>query len=67
MKQLFPMKELNNYMWEHLASALIGTNENQTFNIYTGCGCNGKTKLVELMEMVLGNYKGTCSHHFGYK
>ena len=59
MHQLFPNSQLNNYMWEHLASALIGTNENQTFNIYNGCGRNGKSKLVELMEKILGDYKGT--------
>ena len=42
-----------------MASTLIGTNDNQTFNIYTGCGRNGKSKLVELMSMVLGDYKKT--------
>tara|TARA_R110002073_G_scaffold116693_1_gene255179 strand:- start:27 stop:2852 length:2826 start_codon:yes stop_codon:yes gene_type:complete len=55
---LFPSRELRDYMWEHLASCLIGTNLNQTFNIYTGCGCNGKSVMVELMSRVLGDYKG---------
>lgn len=59
MKQLFPVPELHNYMWDHLASTLIGTNENQTFNIYIGSGANGKSKLVDLMTKVLGDYKGT--------
>lgn len=59
MRQLFPIPELNDYMWDHLASTLIGTNENQTFNMYTGVGRNGKSKLVELMERCLGDYKGT--------
>ena len=59
IKMLFPVKELRDYMWQHLASSLIGTNSNQTFNIYTGTGANGKSKLVELMERVLGDYKGT--------
>jgi len=59
MKQLFPVDELCEYMWNHLASTLIGTNENQTFNMYTGVGRNGKSKLVELMECCLGDYKGT--------
>jgi len=59
MNQLFPVEELRRYMWEHLASCLIGTNENQTFNIYTGSGANGKSKLVDLMSKGLGNYKGT--------
>jgi len=59
MYQLFPETELREYMWEHLASAIIGTNQNQTFNIYLGVGANGKSKLVELMGKVLGDYKGT--------
>jgi len=59
MEQLFPVEELRKYMWEHLASTLIGTNENQTFNIYSGSGRNGKSILVLLMSKVLGDYKGT--------
>ena len=59
MHKLFPKKELYNYMWDHLASTLLGTNQNQTFNIYTGEGRNGKSKLVELMSLILGDYKGT--------
>jgi P4 family phage/plasmid primase-like protien len=59
MEQLFPDVELRRYMWDHLASCLIGTNENQTFNIYTGSGANGKSKLVDLISKCLGDYKGT--------
>ena len=59
ISQLFPNKELENYMWEHLASTLIGNNDNQTFNIYTGSGANGKSKLVDLMSKMLGDYKAT--------
>tara|TARA_B100000902_G_scaffold314934_1_gene305850 strand:- start:50 stop:2884 length:2835 start_codon:yes stop_codon:yes gene_type:complete len=59
IRELFPNEELRNYMWEHLASVLIGTNENQTFNIYNGSGRNGKSKLVELMSKCLGDYKAT--------
>ena len=57
MEQLFPNPSLRDYMWNHLASVLIGTNENQTFNIYNGKGSNGKSKLVELMALCLGDYK----------
>lgn len=59
MEQLFPIQQLRNYMWQHLASTLMGTNDNQTFNIYTGNGRNGKSKLVELMTACLGDYKGS--------
>ena len=46
-------------MWEHLASCLLGTIQNQTFNLYTGVGSNGKSVLVKLLSLVLGDYKGT--------
>ena len=59
IKELFPNEKLETYMWEHLASTLIGNNDNQTFNIYTGSGANGKSKLVELMSKGLGDYKAT--------
>ena len=59
LKQLFPVKEVFDYMCQHLASVLIGTNENQTFTLYVGTGRNGKSKLIELMEKILGEYKGT--------
>ena len=59
MMKLFPESELRNYMWEHLASTLIGENNDQTFNIYNGLGSNGKSILVKLMEMCLGNYKAS--------
>ena len=56
MEQLFPIKTLNNYMWEHLASVLIGENINQTFNIYRGSGSNGKSMFTELLRYALGEY-----------
>lgn len=58
MRQLFPDKDLCRYMWEHLASTVIGVTPNQTFNNYIGVGQNGKSVLVNLMELVLGDYKG---------
>jgi P4 family phage/plasmid primase-like protien len=58
MHKLFPNKELYDYMWNHLASTLIGTSSNQTFNMYIGIGQNGKSVLISLMEKVLGEYKG---------
>lgn len=57
MEKLFPIPEQNAYMWDHLASVLIGVNRTQTFNIYHGSGSNGKSKLVDLMTLALGEYK----------
>ena len=59
MSTLFPIDDLRRYMWDHLASCLIGTNKNQTFHVYHGSGSNGKSLLVDLMTATLGDYKGT--------
>jgi P4 family phage/plasmid primase-like protien len=58
MEQLFTSNGLNKYMWDHLASCLVGGNKNQTFNMYIGCGSNGKSKLTDLMSKCFGDYKG---------
>jgi P4 family phage/plasmid primase-like protien len=58
MRKLFPLVELRGYMWEHLASIVIGNNVNQTFNFYLGCGSNGKSMFIDLVEKCLGDYKG---------
>ena len=58
MAQLFPDPNLREYMWDHSATGLIGNNKNQTFNIYTGCGRNGKSKFVDLMRFGIGEYYG---------
>jgi P4 family phage/plasmid primase-like protien len=59
MSTVFPIPDLNRYMWDHLASCLIGTNPNHTFHVYHGSGSNGKSVLVDLMATTLGDYKGT--------
>lgn len=57
MAKLFPIEPLRKYMWEHLASSLIGVNLNQTFHMYIGGGENGKSVLTDLMSQILGDYK----------
>lgn len=61
MCKLFPVEELREYMWNHLASILIGQAVVQTFNCYLGGGRNGKSVLVTLMEKVLGEYKASLT------
>jgi P4 family phage/plasmid primase-like protien len=56
MAKIYPDPALREYMWQHLASALTGS-ENQNFNIYIGKGSNGKSVLTKLMADVLGDYK----------
>lgn len=57
MYSLFPIKELENYMWSHLASSLMGINKDHSFHIYTGSGSNGKSILTEFMTQCLGDYQ----------
>jgi P4 family phage/plasmid primase-like protien len=59
MKKLFPEEGLCKYMWDHLASVLIGIKKEHVFNIYKGSGSNGKSILTDLMSQCLGEYKGT--------
>jgi P4 family phage/plasmid primase-like protien len=59
INKLFPIPDLRRYMFDHLASCLIGSNKNQTFNVYHGSGSNGKSILADLMSVTLGEYKGT--------
>jgi len=59
MSQLFPQSGLCKYMWDHLASSLIGIKKEHAFNIYRGSGSNGKSMLVDLMSHALGEYKGS--------
>jgi P4 family phage/plasmid primase-like protien len=59
MEKLFPIPSLCKYMWDHLASCLIGAKKEQVFNIYCGSGSNGKSILTDLMTQTLGEYKGT--------
>ena len=56
MEKVFPRPELRDYMWRKLASCLEGANKEQTYDTWIGVGGNGKSKLVDLMSMVLGDY-----------
>jgi len=56
-RQIYPQPELYEYMWEHLASCMTGWNKMQTCQMYIGDGQNGKSAVIQLMALVLGNYK----------
>jgi len=56
--QLFVISDIKEYVFEHLASSLIGLCKEQDFNYYIGKGSNGKSMLVKLMSMMLGQYYG---------
>ena len=55
MAKIFPVDDLREYMWDHLASTIIGEPSiNQTIHFYIGKGSNGKSILTELMKQTLG-------------
>jgi len=58
-KQIYPLEELNTYMWNLLSSLLIGGNMNQAFYIFIGKGSNGKSMVTNLLEYVMGDYYGS--------
>jgi P4 family phage/plasmid primase-like protien len=56
-RKLFPIPELCQYMWNHLAAVIIGdTAKTQCLHYYTGEGQNGKSMLITLLELILGDY-----------
>jgi P4 family phage/plasmid primase-like protien len=48
--------EIREYLLLTLASYLQGNNKEETFIIWIGCGSNGKSKLLELLEKSFGEY-----------
>jgi P4 family phage/plasmid primase-like protien len=57
--QLFPRPELRSWVLKLLASCLEGKNREQCYYTFQGIGGNGKSKLVELMVMTLGDYQSS--------
>jgi P4 family phage/plasmid primase-like protien len=60
-KKLFPADDLREYVLTLTAGCLEGTNKEQCFYIMTGSGGNGKSKFVDLVNGVLGQYGGSLS------
>ena len=58
IKQIIPIYNVRQYTLRFLSKCLSGENRDEGFYIWTGSGGNGKSKLIELMQMVLGSYAG---------
>ena len=54
--QIIPIDEVRNYTVRFLSKCLSGENRDEGFYIWTGSGGNGKSKLIELAQLVLGEY-----------
>ena len=57
--KLFPRPDLRNWVLKLLASCLEGKNREQCYYTFQGVGGNGKSKLVDLMIMTLGDYQSS--------
>ena len=57
LSQIYPRPELRKFVLTLLSSCLEGMNREQGFYYFTGIGGNGKSKIIELMRMVLGEYQ----------
>jgi P4 family phage/plasmid primase-like protien len=58
LEDIQPNKEERDYMLTYLSIGLVG-NLLELFTILTGCGRNGKSKIVELLKLTLGDYFGS--------
>jgi P4 family phage/plasmid primase-like protien len=56
MWNIFEDSDVTEYMWNVLASALLGTNRWEELYIFTGSGGNGKGVLGELLKTAFGSY-----------
>ena len=59
--KLFPAEDLREYVLTLMAGCLEGCNKEQCFYLMTGSGGNGKSKFVDLMTGVLGDYAGSLA------
>lgn len=66
ISQVLPAPELREYVLTFLGSVLDGNVKEEKFNIWTGSGSNGKSKLIELFEATLGNAADSPNGSKGY-
>ena len=56
LEKVFPINRVREYTLRFLASCLSGEIREEKFYFWTGSGGNGKSKLIELIDFVLGDY-----------
>lgn len=56
LDQVFVNTEIKEYVMTHLASVLCGSTKDERFHFWSGSGGNGKSKVIELLGMCLGEY-----------
>lgn len=55
-RQVHPNDNVRKYVLTLLASFLSGHTKEERFHIWTGTGSNGKSKVIDLFELALGEY-----------
>ena len=55
-ESIFVIKNVRDYVLTRSASFLSGSTKDESFDIYSGKGGNGKSKHMELMEQAFGDY-----------
>lgn len=63
-KQILPIEGVRNYLKLLLGGCLYGRNINEHFYILEGVGGNGKSKLIEFIEITLGQYAASMSSNY---
>ena len=56
LKQVLPIDNVRSYAIRVICSCLSGENPDENFNVWTGSGGNGKSKLIDLIGLALGDY-----------
>ena len=60
-KDIQPKEEMFNYILDLLTSCLQGHVPDEKFHLWTGNGSNGKSLIINLFELGLGDYASTMS------
>lgn len=56
LSKVLPKEDVREYVLKVMASCLDGNIREEKFHIWTGVGSNGKSKMIELMSSVMGQY-----------
>lgn len=56
-----PEEEMKNYVLNFFADCLQGHLQSEQFNIWTGCGANGKSLAIQLFQESMGDYSTNIS------
>lgn len=56
LNKIVPLPSVKKYTLKFLAKCLSGENRDEGFYIWTGTGGNGKSKLIDLTSMCMGDY-----------